>query len=126
MALCVLGAFSLLASLMCDAANAQTNDVPLDQVSGTYTMCCMTPIDIDLDELCFVRTDLASGVVELGCVGAPTATKVCSDLTVAATLDVDAKIRCYVTDDSGLVSNYSPNAGTVDFTRPTAPNVVPQ
>ena len=40
------------------AAQAQRNDVPLDQVSGTYTMCCVSPGDLDLADICFARVDL--------------------------------------------------------------------
>ena len=109
---------------MCDSAQAQTSDVPLDMVSGTYSMCCMSPVDSDMAEICFVRTDLDI-LEELGCAPAGPSEKVCKDLDVTVTTNVDAELHCYAKDFSGLISLFSPNAGTIDFTKPGQPMVVP-
>lgn len=111
---------------MAVVARAQTPtprlDVPLLRVSGVYKITCHSPSDADMDQLCFVRTDLADPL-ELGCVAAGPDVDKSLDLNVAETSGVDAEIRCYAVDTSGLVSDYSPNAGLVDFTRPGRPYV---
>lgn len=110
-----------------DYANAQTPaprpNVVLTQTSGIYPIRCMAPPDADMAQICFVRTDLADPV-ELGCTPAGPSVEAALDLNVIATADDDAEIRCYAVDTSGLVGDYSENAGLVDFTRPSRPFVV--
>lgn len=106
-------------------ANAQTPDPPGDvalvPIGGLYHIGCQTPLDGDLDQMCFVRTDLPD-VIELGCVDAPDPNSIYyMDAPIISTPDDDAEIRCYVIDTGGLVSDYSPNAGIVDFTSPGPP-----
>ena len=117
----------LIGLLASSPASAQTPtprpDLPLLATGGIYPMWCMSPPDVDMAQICFVRTDLADPV-ELGCVSAGPSEEVMLDLNIASTTDVDAEIRCYAVDTDGLVGDYSLNAGTVDFTRPGRPYVV--
>ncbi len=119
----------LVAILFAAPAFAQTPephpDVPLQKVGGVYDIGCHTPLDTDLSQACWVRTDLAAGVDELGCVDAPAPdTDYRTDISVAQTENDDAEIKCYVIDTEGLVSNYSDNSGLIDFTGPGAPRIV--
>jgi hypothetical protein len=127
----------LAASVAVAQTPAPRPDVPLLSTGGIYPVRCMSPDDADMKEICFVRTDLPD-VVELGCAPAGFTRPDCEveepvdglpsciaslDLSIEATPDDDAEIRCYAVDISGLVSDYSENAGTVDFTRPGRPFV---
>jgi hypothetical protein len=97
-------------------------DIPLTPVSGTYAVTCAAPSDSDMAELCLVRSD-ASPVVELVCAPSGPSEEVRMEFELASTPNADAEIRCYARDTTGLVSDYSPNAGLVDFTPPGAPHV---
>lgn len=125
---CVGGAITLAVIVFgfVEFAGAQTPeprpDVPLIATGGIYPMSCMAPSDADMAEICFVRTDITP-IVELGCAPSGPSAIVPLDLNVVATVDDDAEIRCYAVDTSGLVGDYSENAGTVDFTRPGRPHV---
>jgi hypothetical protein len=115
-----IAAFSVL---LCVVASAQTPapfpDVPLSKIGGVYNIGCVTPSDTDLVDVCFVRTDQVTGVVELGCVAGPEPeTEFRMDVSVQQTPFEDAEIRCYVTDDDLNASLYSDNAGIIDFTPP--------
>jgi hypothetical protein len=99
-------------------------DIPLKQVSGTYTVKAMMPVDLDVIQLCAVRVDLES-VIEYGCVDASPSVVVPMEITVVATPGIDAVIRVYAVDSEGLSSDYSLNAGLIDFTRPGTPTLVP-
>jgi hypothetical protein len=132
MAILVLGAtLILLTSLFVDA-NAQTPeptippypDIPLDQVSGTYTVKAQMPDDADVTQLCVVRVDLVD-VIEYGCVDAGPSVIASMEITVEVTPDVNAEIKAYAKDAGGLVSNYSPNSGWIDFTKPSSPVIIP-
>lgn len=112
--------------LLAFSAHGQTPtprpNVPLLRTGGIYSISCHGPTDADLAQICFVRTDLTEPE-ELGCVTAAPDTDVRLDLNLVETTGDDAEIRCYAVDDSGLVSDYSLNAGLVDFTRPGLPYV---
>jgi len=119
----------LVAILLATPAFAQTPaphpDVPLKKVGGVYDIGCHTPLDTDLDQVCWVRTDLDSGVIELGCLHGPTPdTSYRTDIAVDQTPNEDAEVKCYVSDTEGFVSNYSDNSGLIDFTRPGPPRIV--
>lgn len=110
-------------------ATAQTPapypDVPLKQVGGVYPIGCHTPLDDDLDQVCWVRVDLPDGVEELGCLHGPTPdTAYRTDITVMTTPNIDATIKCYVSDTDSLLSDYSDNSGIIDFTAPGKPRIV--
>jgi hypothetical protein len=119
-------ALLIIAILFAFTATAQTPaprpDIVLLQAGGIYPIKCVAPSDEDMAQICFVRTDLAE-VVELGCTGAEALETVSLDLNIVATAGDDAEIRCYAVDASGLVGDYSENAGLVDFTRPGRPYV---
>jgi len=115
------------------AAQAQTPtptatprpDVPGSLTSGVVPMACVTPLDVDLVQICFFRTDLPGDPLELGCM--PTTgpdERHSLELTVEVTPEQDARLRCQVTDSSGLPSNLSDNALVLDFTTPGSPWVV--
>lgn len=117
----------LAAVLLAATASAQTAhpDVPLTRTGGVYPIGCMTPSDTDLDQVCWVRTDLPEGVVELGCMNGPdpdTAYHV--DMTVERVPHTIAIIKCYVTDFESLLSEYSDNSGIIDFMPPGKPRIV--
>lgn len=106
-------------------AAAQEPDVSLSKVAGVYNGGCLrAAIDTDVIEGCFVRVDL-DPVIELGCTGAVSSrpsdvlegTVYRMDFTVQQTTFDDAEIRCYL-NDGELVSEYSVNAGLIDFTPP--------
>jgi len=121
----MVAAFTLMIlGIIEDVANAQESrpNIPLLQTGGIYPMACVAPEDNDMKEICFVRTDLPE-MIELGCSSAGPNETVYLDLNVVATVDDDAEIRCYAVDTSGLVGDYSENAGLVDFTRPGRPYV---
>ena len=107
--------------LLASAAVAQEPvhpDVPLKRVSGVYSIGCVTPADLDLATVCWLRSDLVTPL-ELGCLPANLPnTEYRLDVTVPSTTFDDAEIRCYVIDDDALVSDTSPNAGIIDFTPP--------
>ncbi len=110
-------------------ASAQTPaphpDVPMTRAGGVYPIGCHTPLDTDLEQACWARTDLPEGVVELGCVEAPDPdTRYGIDVTVDRTPHVNAVIKCYVTDSEGLISEYSDNSGMINFMPPGKPRVV--
>jgi len=98
-------------------------DVPLDRVAGLYPITCIAPSDLDLAEICFVRADLPDQVLELGCVPALADQAATLEVTIERTPHIDAEVRCYATDTSANLSDYSENAGTVDFTPPGRPRV---
>jgi hypothetical protein len=113
------------------AAAAQQPDIHLNKVAGVYNLgCAPDPTDTDVVEAFFVRTDV-DPVVELG------STTVVStraddvaigvvfrmDFVVPQTDNDDAEIRCYVRD-AEFASDYSNNAGLIDFTRPSKPRVI--
>jgi hypothetical protein len=115
----------VLALLLAPAAAAQEPDVGLGKVAGVYNAGCLRdPIDTDVLEGCFARVDLVP-VIELGCtsevstrptdVSAGTVYRM--DFTVQQTTFDDAEIRCYL-NDGELLSDYSVNAGLIDFTPP--------
>jgi len=127
--ICALAAIGLL--LLAFTARSQTPepppDMPIIATAGVFPQVkCHTPVDTDLASVCWVRTDVTP-IVELGCTPSlGPDMDVPMDLTVVATPGDDAELRCYVIDTSGLVSDYSPNAATVDFTKPGTPYVVGQ
>lgn len=106
-------------------ANAQTPtatpiphpDVVLKQSAGVYPIGCVAPSDLDMAELCFSRTD-GPTVLELGCAAAGPDETIHTTVKVPRTTHVDAKIRCYAIDTSGLRGLDSDNAGLIDFTPP--------
>ena len=113
-----LAALLLLLASPAVAQEPTYPDVPLKRVSGIYNIGCVTPTDLDLATVCWVRTDLAAPL-ELGCMPGPLpSTEYRMDLTIPTTQFDDAAIRCYVIDTETLVSDLSPNAGIVDFTPP--------
>ena len=114
----------LIALLFSSVALAQVTDIPLVMVSGVYTVKAQMAGDSDTSELCVVRVDLPQ-VIEFGCVPAAANEIVSMDIVVTVTENDDAEIRVYAVDTGGLVSEYSPNAGIIDFTRPTAPMLIP-
>jgi hypothetical protein len=116
--------FSWIVLLFPAVAFAQQThpDIPLTPTSGVYSMKVQAPVDLDMEQICCVRAD-ASPAEELGCVPAGPSEVVTFDVTVAATPDDDAALRCYAVDTSGLVSDYSDNAYLLDFTRPGKPVV---
>jgi hypothetical protein len=118
--------FVMVACFVCKDAFAQTTppypDIPLTPVSGTYAVTCAGPDDADMAELCLVRAD-SNPVVELVCADAGPSAEVRMEFELESTPNDDAEIRCYARDTTGLVSDYSPNAGTVDFTPPGEPHV---
>ncbi len=101
------------------------SDVPLGRTAGVYNAGCLADqTDTDLISGCFVRADVTP-VTELGCT-----TEVSTraddvlkgmvfrmDFAVQQTTFDDAEIRCYVTDID-FSSEYSFNAGIIDFTPP--------
>lgn len=108
-------------------ASAQTTEpmpnVPLLQTGGVYPMSCVpTPPMDDVVKACFVRTDVTP-IVELGCTDAGPNQPGHMDLTLAVNVDELAEVRCYVVSSYGVPSDYSTNAGTVDFTKPGRPFV---
>ena len=123
-AFAILGIVLLFAAI---PASAQTiapyPDVTLKQVSGTYTVKFQMPIDDDVVQLCVVRVDLVE-IIEYGCTGAEALEIVQMEITVVVTPDVNAEIKGYAVDEGGLSSNYSPNSGWIDFTKPSPPTLV--
>ncbi len=122
-------AFAIWIVLLGLPASAQTPaphpDVPLKKVGGVYDIGCHTPLDTDLDQVCWVRTDLSAGVIELGCLHGPSPdTTYRTDISVQQTPNENADVKCYVSDTEGLVSEYSDNSGLIDFTRPGRPRIV--
>jgi hypothetical protein len=121
---CVIAAVLLF--LVVDFAKAQTPppypDIPLTPVSGTYAVTCAAPDDADMAELCLVRAD-SNPVIELTCAAAGPSAEIRMEFELESTPNDDAEIRCYAKDTTGLVSDYSPNAGIVDFTPPGVPHV---
>ncbi len=119
----------LVAILFAAPAFAQTPaphpDVPLKKVGGVYDIGCHTPLDTDLDQVCWVRVDLAVGVDELGCLHGPSPdTTYRTNIAVQQTPHEDATVKCYVTDTEGLISEYSDNSGLIDFSPPGRPRIV--
>jgi hypothetical protein len=110
-------------ALAATTAGAQDTDVPLTPTGGVYPVSFMPPDDTDLFQVCCLRADLTP-VVELGCVDAVPSVVGTVSVTIDSTPNDDAEIRCYATDTTGLVSDYSPNAGIVDFTPPGSPLIV--
>jgi len=115
---------TLFAIMLFPLVAAAQDDVSLFAVSGTYTVKAQMGADTDTAEFCVVRVDLEP-VIEYGCVPAAADAIVTMDFVVTVTTDIDAQIRGYAKDASGLTSAYSPNAGWIDFTRPSAPLLVP-
>ena len=123
--------FSLLVFVLAAPAFGQTPtptpppDIPMKAVGGIYNIGCVTPSDTDLNQICWARTDLPDEVVELGCMDGPDPdTAYRMDVTIAATPNIDALVKCYATDLGGLASEYSANSGLVDFTLPGQPRIV--
>ena len=119
----------LVAILLAAPALGQTPaphpDVPLKRTGGVYPIACHTPLDTDLDQVCWVRTDLIDGVIELGCMDGPSPdTDYGIDLTIDRTPHTIALIKCYVTDWDGNISEYSDNSGIIDFMPPGKPRIV--
>lgn len=114
----------LLALLMISRAEAQETrpDVPLLLVDGKGPMKCVAPSDSDMAQVCFVRTDVTP-LIELGCVPAGPDEPVLLELTVPVTAGDDGEVRCYAVDTSGLVGDFSLNAGLADFSPPGRPYV---
>lgn len=104
-------------------AAAQPADVPLTQISGTYSVKAAMPSDTDVISLCVVRVDVTP-VIEYGCTPGGPMEVVTMEITVVATPNDDAEIRAYAVDSEGLVSDYSPNAGRIDFTKPGPPVLI--
>ncbi len=118
-----MGMIFWIVFLLAVSAFAQTPapypDVPLVKSGGIYNIGCVTPLDTDLAQLCFVRSDLPDGIIELGCMPATVPDiEFRMDIAVQQTTFVDAEIRCYVIDDDANVSDYSDNKGDIDFTPP--------
>ncbi len=100
-------------------------DVTLGRTAGVYHAGCLADqADTDLVSGCFVRADV-SPVTELGCTievstradDVLLGTVFRMDFAVQQTTFDDAEIRCYVTDID-FSSEYSTNAGIIDFTPP--------
>ena len=117
----------LIATLFPFVVAAQTiapyPDVPLSQVSGTYTVKAQMASDDDTAQLCVVRVDLVE-IIEYGCVVAEAGEIAQMEITVVVTPDVNAEIKAYAVDSGGLSSDYSPNSGWIDFTKPGPPTLV--
>ena len=98
-------------------------NVPLLKVGEVYNVGCepQPPMD-DVVEACWVRTDVAEPV-ELGCTPAQGGTVARMDLSIAVEIDQVAEVRCYVVSSYGIPSDYSENAGLVDFRKPGRPFV---
>jgi hypothetical protein len=115
----------LLAAPALGQTPATYPDVPLERTGGVYPIGCHTPLDTDLDQVCWARTDLVDGVVELGCMDGPLPdTDYRMDVAVERTPHVNAIVKCYVTDTEGLISDYSDNSGIIDFMPPGKPRIV--
>ncbi len=113
---------AILMALVASVASAQ-EDISLKPVSGTYTIRAQMASDLDTVELCVVRVDL-DPLIEYGCAPAGPDEIVKMEISVDVTTNQDAEIRVFAVDTSGLVSDLSPNAGRIDFTRPAAPSLV--
>jgi len=117
----------IAALLFATVASAQTPaphpDVDLRKVAGVYPVKCQDSGNADIAELCFARVD-GPVVSELGCEPVAMDGIVDTTIEVAPTPQVNAEIRCYAVDDEGLVSEYSANKGTIDFTAPRAPRFI--
>jgi hypothetical protein len=118
LSLCLMVALPFVVS-----AQQSHPDIPLTPVSGTYAITCAAPPDADMAELCLVRAD-AVPVIELVCAAAGPSAEVRMEFELESTPNDDAEIRCYAKDTTGLVSDYSENAGLVDFTPPGQPHVM--
>ena len=105
-------------------ALAQPADIPRLPIGGVYHIKAQVGPEADVEQICCARAD-ASPVEELGCNPANPNEIVEFDVSVTATPGADAEVRCYVVDSSGLVSDLSPNAYLLDFTKPSAPLLVP-
>jgi hypothetical protein len=115
---------ALISLIVPTIATAQLADIPLIPTGGIYQVKVQAPEDSDMAKICCVRAD-ASPVEELGCVPAGPDAIVTVEVTLTATPNNDAEIRCYAVDTTNLESDLSPNAGIVDFTRPGAPEIFP-
>lgn len=125
--------FSLFFVLFAFTAAAQQPDVSLNRTAGVYNAGCLAdPTDTDIVSGCFVRIDVLP-VIELGCTSQVSTraddvlagTVYRMDFTVEQTISDDAEIRCYV-NDLDFASNYSFNAGIIDFTLPVNPRLIAQ
>jgi len=116
-----------LAILLSSVANAQTPtprpNVPLLQTGGIFNAGCQpTPPYDDVVKACWVRTDTVDPV-ELGCVDSIGNAEARMDLNMVIDIGDVAEIRCYVVNSQNIPSDYSENAGIVDFTQPGKPFV---
>jgi hypothetical protein len=118
MSICLMVALPFVVS-----AQQSHPDIPLTPTSGVYGVTCAGPDDTDMFELCLVRSDSVP-VIELACEPAGPSAEVRIEFELVSTPNDDAEIRCYARDTTGLVSDYSENAGIVDFTPPGIPHVM--
>ncbi len=98
-------------------------DIALTRQGSTYNINCqpVEPIDL-LAQICVVRTDL-EGIIELGCIDHIDLTVATLTVSVDRTPHLDGQLRCYAVDTELNSTNYSENAGIVDFTPPGRPHV---
>lgn len=111
--------------LLASAAAAQEPcpaDVQIFRDGSVYTVRVQAPSDADMAQICLDRVD-SNPVTPLGCVPAGADETVVMTATVAKTTWDDAELRAYAVDTSDLVSDYSCNAGIIDFTPPGRPHV---
>lgn len=110
-----------------ELAKAQTPtprpNVPLLQTGGIYNAGCQ-PVEpfATVVKVCWVRTDTTEPT-ELGCVDSFGGAEARMDLDIVLSINEIAEVRCYVVSDQGVPSDYSENAGIVDFTQPGRPYV---
>jgi len=98
-------------------------NVPLLQTGGIYNAGCqpVEPFDTVV-KACWVRTDTTEPQ-ELGCVDSIGGAEARMDLNMIINVNEVAEVRCYVVSEQGVPSDYSENAGIVDFTQPGRPFV---
>ena len=128
LAFALLGVVLLFAAV--PKASAQTPapypDVSLKQSGGVYPIGCHSADDGGVTaELCFARVALPEPL-ELGCLEAGSNEAVHTTVTVPTAPGDDAEIRCYAVGAGALalVSDYSYNAGRINFTTPGTPRIV--
>lgn len=116
----LIGALFLACLYFANEAIAQEPlaDVDLKRVGAKFVITCVAPPDTDLFELCFARTDLEDGIIELGCTATSANAETKVEVSVQKTVFVDARVRCYAVDLTGNVGDMSENAGIIDFTPP--------
>lgn len=122
-ALLVIAAALILVRIATAQTPTPRPNVPLLQTGGIFNAGCQPVAPYDtVVQACWVRTDTTEPV-ELGCVDSVGGAEARMDLNMVVNIGEVAEIRCYVVSDQGVPSDYSENAGIVDFTRPGRPYV---